>query len=132
MIWRIKTYIIAYAKIQKNEDILSIMSNVEPNCSLNVDSQKVDQHAGGKWLIHDTKRRNDNQLQSLKYIYIYGQAFDYVWHIASHVNIVDSWMIVMIYIGLFYDALLELDTEIDMVHCKYMTVAEFKHGITQL
>ena len=28
--------------------------------------QKVDQHAGGKWLIHDTKRRKDNQLQSLK------------------------------------------------------------------
>ena len=28
--------------------------------------KKVDQHAGGKWLIHDTKRRKDNQLQSLK------------------------------------------------------------------
>ena len=28
--------------------------------------QKVDQNAGGKWLIHDTKRRKDNQLQSLK------------------------------------------------------------------
>ena len=27
---------------------------------------KVDQHAGGKWLIHGTKRRKDNQLQSLK------------------------------------------------------------------
>ena len=25
-----------------------------------------DQHAGGKWLIHDTKRRKDNQLQGLK------------------------------------------------------------------
>ena len=23
-------------------------------------------HAGGKWVIHDTKRRKDNQLQSLK------------------------------------------------------------------
>ena len=30
------------------------------------DFQKVDQHAGGKWLIHDIKRRKDNQLQSLK------------------------------------------------------------------
>ena len=30
------------------------------------DFQKVDQHAGGKWLIHDTKRRKDNQLQILK------------------------------------------------------------------
>ena len=28
--------------------------------------QKVDQHTGGKWLIHDPKRHKDNQLQSLK------------------------------------------------------------------
>ena len=41
------------------------MSNLRPNCYLKVDFQKVDQHAGGKWLIHDTKRRKDNQLQSL-------------------------------------------------------------------
>ena len=27
---------------------------------------KGNQHAGGKWLIHDTKRRKDNQLQRLK------------------------------------------------------------------
>ena len=51
---------------KKNEDILSIMSNVQPNSCLKVDFQKVDQHAGGKWLIHDTKCRKDNQLQSLK------------------------------------------------------------------
>ena len=31
MIWCIKTYIIAYVKIQKNEDILSSMSNLQPN-----------------------------------------------------------------------------------------------------
>ena len=36
-----------------------------PHCCLKFDFQKVDQHAGGKWLIHDTKRRKDNQLQSL-------------------------------------------------------------------
>ena len=64
MIWCIKTYIIAYVKIQKNEDILSIMSNLQPNCCLKVDFKKVDQHAGGKWLIHDTKRRKDNQLKA--------------------------------------------------------------------
>ena len=29
------------------------------------DFQKVDQHTAGKWLIHVTKRRMDNQLQSL-------------------------------------------------------------------
>ena len=42
------------------------MSNLQPNCCLKSISKKVDQHAGGKWLIHDTKRRKDNQLQSLK------------------------------------------------------------------
>ena len=42
------------------------MSNLQPNCRLKFDFQKVDQHAGGKWLIYDTKRRKDNQLQSLK------------------------------------------------------------------
>ena len=42
------------------------MSNLQPNCCLKVDFQKVDQHAGCKWLIHDTKRRKGNQLQSLK------------------------------------------------------------------
>ena len=51
----------------KNEDILSITSNLQPNCCLKIDFQKVDQHAGGKRLIHDTKRRKDNQLQSPKF-----------------------------------------------------------------
>ena len=63
MIWCIKTYIVTYVKIQKNEDILSSMSNPQSNCCLKIDFQKVDQHAGGKWLIHDTKRRKDNKLQ---------------------------------------------------------------------
>ena len=42
------------------------MLNLQPNCCLKFDFQKVDQHVGGKWLIHDTKRRKDNQLRSLK------------------------------------------------------------------
>ena len=37
-----------------------------PTVFLKFDFQKVEQHARGKWLIHDTKRRKDNQLQSLK------------------------------------------------------------------
>ena len=49
----------------KNEDILSIMSKLQPNCCLKIDFQKMDQHAGGKWLIQDTKRRKVNQLQNL-------------------------------------------------------------------
>ena len=52
-----------------NEDLQSIMSNLQPNCCLKVDFQTVDQHAGGKWLIHDTKCCKDNQLQSLKLPY---------------------------------------------------------------
>ena len=63
MIWCVKKYIIAYVKIQKNKHI---MSDLQPNYCLKVDFQKVEQHARGKWLIHDTKRCKDNQLQSLK------------------------------------------------------------------
>ena len=48
------------SKYKKNEDILSIMSNLQLNCCLKVDFQKVDQNAGGKWLIHDSKRRKDD------------------------------------------------------------------------
>ena len=55
MIWCIKTYIFAYVKTQKKKDSLSIMSNLQRNCCLKFDFQKVDQHAVGKWLIHDTK-----------------------------------------------------------------------------
>ena len=44
-----------------------IIHYVKPTAQMfKFDFQKVDQHAGGKWLIHDTKRRKDNQLQSLK------------------------------------------------------------------
>ena len=42
------------------------MSNLQPKCCLKVDFQKVDKDTGGTWLIHDTKRRKDNKLQSLK------------------------------------------------------------------
>ena len=52
------------SKYKNNEDILAIMSNLQPHCCLKVDLQEVDQHAGGKRLIHDTKRHKDNQLQS--------------------------------------------------------------------
>ena len=36
------------------------MSNLQPNCCLKFDFHKGDQHAGGKWLIHDTNRSNGN------------------------------------------------------------------------
>ena len=67
MILSIKTYAIIYVKIQKNiGNLQSNMSNLQPNYCLKVDIRKVDQHTRGKWLIHDTKHRKDNQLQSLK------------------------------------------------------------------
>ena len=42
------------------------MSNLQTYYHFKLDFQKVDQHTVGKWLIHDTKRRKDNQLQSLE------------------------------------------------------------------
>ena len=66
MIWCIKTNIVAYVKTQKIGFFINYVKHLQPNCCLKFDFQKVDQHAGGKWLIHDTKRHKDNQLQSLK------------------------------------------------------------------
>ena len=83
MIWCVKTNIIAYVKIQKNEDILSIISNLQPNC-LKVDFQKVDQHARDKWLIHDTKRRKDNQLKAWNSHAEYIFAYVHVWVIFTY------------------------------------------------
>ena len=38
----------------------------KPTIISKLDFQKVDQYTGGKWLIHGTERRKDNQLQSLE------------------------------------------------------------------
>ena len=46
--------------------LLAIMSNIKNIYHFKLDFQKVDQHTGGKWLIHGTKHRKDNQLQSLE------------------------------------------------------------------
>ena len=66
MIWCIKTYIVAYIKTQKIRFIIHYVKSTAQLFFLKFDFQKLDQHAGSKWLIHDTKRRKDNQLQSLK------------------------------------------------------------------
>ena len=42
------------------------MSNLQTYYHVKLNLQKVDQHTGGKWLIHGTKRCKDNQLQSLE------------------------------------------------------------------
>ena len=36
------------------------MSNLQTYYHFKLDFQKVDQHTGGKWLIHGTKRRKLN------------------------------------------------------------------------
>ena len=52
---------------KQNKKMLSFMSNLQTVCHFELDFQKVDQHTGGKWLIHGTKRHKDNQLQSLEF-----------------------------------------------------------------
>ena len=42
------------------------MSNLKTHYYFKLDFQKVDQRAGGKWLIHSTKHHKDNQLQNLE------------------------------------------------------------------
>ena len=44
------------------------MSNLQTHYHFELDFQKLDQHTGGKWLIHGTKCRKDNQVQSLKMV----------------------------------------------------------------
>ena len=42
------------------------MSNLQTYYYFELDFQNVDQHTGGKWLIHGTKHHKDNQLQRLE------------------------------------------------------------------
>ena len=63
------------------EDIYTIQY-VKPTAQLVFKNRflKVDQHAGGKWFIHDTKRRKDNQLQSLKLPCRISKLSSWMWH----------------------------------------------------
>ena len=51
---------------KQQKKLFSFMSNLHTYCHLKLDFQKVDQHTGGQWLAHGTKRRKDNQMQSLE------------------------------------------------------------------
>ena len=42
------------------------MSHLQTYYHYKLNFQKVDQHTGGKWLIHGTKRRKDIPLQSVE------------------------------------------------------------------
>ena len=50
-------YTIAYVKIQKIKIDNPIYQTYSPTVFLKVDFEKADKHTGGKWLIHDTKRK---------------------------------------------------------------------------
>ena len=52
--------------IQKQQKLFSLKSNLQTYYHFKIYFQKVDQHTGGKWLSHGTKRHKDNQLQSLE------------------------------------------------------------------
>ena len=41
---------------QKQQNLFSLMSNLQTYYHFKLDFQKVDQHREGKWLIHGTKR----------------------------------------------------------------------------
>ena len=46
--------------------LFSIRSNLQTHYHFKLDFQKVEQHTGGKWLIHGTNHRKGNQFQSLE------------------------------------------------------------------
>ena len=52
--------------VKNNKKLFFLMSNLQPYYQFQLDFQKVDQHTGGRWLIHGTKRHKDNQLQSVE------------------------------------------------------------------
>ena len=49
-----------------NKKKFFLMPNLQTYYNFKLDFPKVNQHTGGKWFIHGTKRRKDNQLQSLE------------------------------------------------------------------
>ena len=51
---------------KKTERLFSYMSNLQTYYHFKLDFQKVDKHTGGKWLIYSTKRRKNNQIQSVE------------------------------------------------------------------
>ena len=53
-------------KSKTTKKLFSLISNLQTYYHFKLDFQKVDQHTGGKWLFHGTKRQKDNQLQSLE------------------------------------------------------------------
>ena len=58
LLWGIKVDV----KHKTMRKLFSIMPNLQAPYHFELDFQKMDQHTGGKWLIHGTKHHKDNHL----------------------------------------------------------------------
>ena len=64
-----KYYIVSHKDVKQSKTtktLFFLIANLQTYYHFQLDFQKVDQHTGDKWLIHGTKHRKDNQLQSLE------------------------------------------------------------------
>ena len=55
---------------KQQKKLFSLISNLQTYYHFKLDFQKVDQHTGGKYLIHDTKRRKDDIHVSYKHVFV--------------------------------------------------------------
>ena len=68
--YRVKKSLVSYVKPwteARNDKYMKYHSKLTYQLSFWNVSRKVDYHAGGKWFIHGSKRRKENQLLSLKH-----------------------------------------------------------------
>ena len=66
---KVNEYQVLYCNVKQSKTVIKafpFMSNLQIYYHLKLTVQKVDQHTGGKCLVHGTKRCNDNQLLSLE------------------------------------------------------------------
>ena len=62
----IEKHVLKYNKKQQIK-LFSVISQLQTHYHFKLDFQKVDKNTGGKLLIHSTKHRKDNQLQTWDY-----------------------------------------------------------------
>ena len=65
-IYIVKNRFIQPQKFNSTQKLFTFMPNLQTYYHFKLDFQKVDQHTGGKWLIHATECRKDNQLHTLE------------------------------------------------------------------
>ena len=68
--------------IKNNKKVVFLyvkLTNLLSFYHLKLDFKKMDQHTGGKWLIHGTKRRRDNQLQTYDSVEYFSRECEHDW-----------------------------------------------------